>query len=89
MSTIVLMGAEKSSGATPPMASATRLHGMATPYHGAMTVPARSTWGSARDLVGGQPPSVDDVPTTLAGEPLDSADKVHDFLEQLAASRSS
>jgi len=54
-----------------------------------MTVPARSTWGSARDLVGDQPPPVDDVPTILAGEPLDSADKVRDFLERLAASRSS
>jgi len=54
-----------------------------------MTVPARSTWGSARDLVGDQPPSADDVPTTLTGEPLDSADKVRDFLERLAALRSS
>jgi hypothetical protein len=69
--------------------SATRLDGPATAYHGAMTVPARSTWGSARDLVGDQPPSADDVPTTLTGEPLDSADKVRDFLERLAALRSS
>ncbi len=83
------MGAGWPIGATPPMVCPTRLDRLVTAYHGAMTVPARSTWGSARDLVGDQPPLDDDVPTTLAGEPLDTADKVHDFLERLAASRSS
>lgn len=71
------------------MVSATRRDRLTTAYPRAMTVPARSTWASARDLVGDQPPSVDDLPTTLAGEPLDTADKVHDFLEKLAASRNS
>jgi hypothetical protein len=53
-----------------------------------MSVPSQNTWASARDLVGEQPPSSDEVPTTLTGEHLDTADKVHDFLERLAASRS-
>jgi hypothetical protein len=53
-----------------------------------MAVPSQNTWASARDLVGEQPPSSDEVPVALTGEPLDSADKVHEFLKRLAASRS-
>ena len=37
-------------------------------------------WESARDLLGTEPPTLDDLPTTLAGEPLDSVDKVREFL---------
>jgi hypothetical protein len=44
-------------------------------------------WDSARDLVGGEPPTSDDVPTTLSGEPLDSADKVREFLASLERAR--
>jgi len=44
-------------------------------------------WDSARDLVGSEPPTSDDVPTTLSGEPLDSADKVRDFLATLERAR--
>jgi len=44
-------------------------------------------WDSARELVGGEPPTSDDVPTTLAGEPLDSADKVREFLASLIDAR--
>ena len=42
---------------------------------------------SARDLVGGEPPTSDDVPTTLSGELLDSADKVREFLATLERAR--
>ena len=38
---------------------------------------------SARDLVDSEPPTPDDLPTTLAGEPLDSAAKVREFLARL------
>ena len=44
-------------------------------------------WASARDLVGSDPPTSDDLPTTLAGEPLDSADKVRQFLANLDRAR--
>ena len=44
-------------------------------------------WDSARDLVGGEPPTSDDVPTTLSGELLDSADKVREFLATLERAR--
>lgn len=44
-------------------------------------------WDSARDLVGSEPPTSDDVPTTLSGEPLDSADKVREFLASLERAR--
>ena len=44
-------------------------------------------WDSARDLVGSEPPTSDAVPTTLSGEPLDSADKVRDFLATLERAR--
>lgn len=44
-------------------------------------------WDSARDLVGSDPPTSDDLPTTLAGEPLDSADKVREFLANLDRAR--
>ena len=44
-------------------------------------------WESARDLVGDAPATADDVPTTLAGEPLDSVDKVRDFLASLDRAR--
>jgi hypothetical protein len=53
-----------------------------------MNMPVQQTWGSARELVGKEPPSVDDVPTTLAGERLDTADKVRDFLARVADARS-
>lgn len=44
-------------------------------------------WDSARDLVGSDPPTSDDLPTTLAGEPLDSVDKVREFLANLDRAR--
>ncbi len=44
-------------------------------------------WKSARELVGSEPPNSDDIPTTLAGEPLDSADKVREFLASLNSAR--
>ena len=44
-------------------------------------------WNSARDLVGSELPTSDDVPTTLSGEPLDTADKVRDFLSLVNAAR--
>lgn len=44
-------------------------------------------WDSARDLVGSEPPTSDDLPTTLSGEPLDSADKVREFLATLERAR--
>ena len=44
-------------------------------------------WDSARDLVGSEPPTSDDLPTTLAGEPLDSVDKVREFLVNLDRAR--
>ena len=45
-------------------------------------------WNSARELVGNVPPTPDDVSTTLAGEPLDSAEKVREFLSSLDRVRS-
>ena|GEM_PF-2844653 len=45
-------------------------------------------WDSARDLVGSEPPTPDDFPTTLTGEPLDSADKIRDYLARLDRARS-
>ena len=45
-------------------------------------------WASARDLVGSEPPTPD-LPTTLAGEPLDSATKVMEFLASLDRARTS
>ena len=50
--------------------------------------PPAKHWDSARDLVGSEPPTSDDVPTTLSGEPLDSADKVREFLASLERARS-
>lgn len=44
-------------------------------------------WDSARDLVGSEQPTSDDVPMTLSGEPLDSADKVREFLATLERAR--
>lgn len=44
-------------------------------------------WDTARDLVGSGPPTSDDVPTTLSGEPLDSPDKVREFLATLERAR--
>ncbi len=46
-------------------------------------------WDSAVDLVGSELPTSDDVPTTLSGEPLDTADKVRDFLQSVNAARGS
>lgn len=44
-------------------------------------------WASARELVGTEAPTVDDVPITLDGERLDSPEKVRAFLDQLNAAR--
>lgn len=44
-------------------------------------------WNSARDLVGSELPTSDDVSTTLSGEPLDTAEKVRDFLSSVNATR--
>ncbi len=44
-------------------------------------------WPSARELVGSEPPTPDDLPTTLAGEPLDSATKIREFLASLDRAR--
>ena len=49
--------------------------------------PSAKHWDSARELVGGEPPTSDDVPTTLSGEPLDSAEKVREFLAGLDGAR--
>ena len=81
-------------GATPPVVSATRgvaIEGPIPWCRGSIvdvkgTSPAKH-WDSARDLVGSEPPTSDDVPTTLSGEPLDSADKVRDFLATLERAR--
>jgi len=43
---------------------------------------------ATRELVGEQAPSEDDAPSTLTGEPLDTADKVRDFLACIADARS-
>lgn len=43
-------------------------------------VSAPKHWDSARELVSSEPPTPDDIPTTLLGEPLDSAEKVLEFL---------
>ena len=40
-------------------------------------------WDSARDRVGSEPPTSADLPTTLAGELLDSVDRVRKFLANL------
>ena len=42
-------------------------------------------WDSARELVGRDLPTSDDVPTTLSVEPLDTAEKIRDFLVSLNA----
>lgn len=44
-------------------------------------------WESARELVSSEPPTPDDIPTTLLGEPLDSAEKVLEFLASLNSAR--
>jgi hypothetical protein len=49
------------------------------------TTPTTTSWPSAGDLVGIDQPSDDDVPTTLSGEPLDTAQKLRTFLEKLNA----
>ena len=45
----------------------------------------RISWKSARELLGTAPPTADDLPLTLQGEPLDSADKLQQFLGDLNA----
>ena len=47
----------------------------------------KKQWASARELVGTEPPTADDVPITLDGERLDSPEKVRAFLDQLNAAR--
>lgn len=54
---------------------------------GVKDTPAVKHWDSARDLVGSDPPTSDDLPTTPAGEPLDSVDKVREFLANLDRAR--
>jgi hypothetical protein len=49
--------------------------------------PSAKHWDSARELVGRNLPTSDDVPTTFSGEPLDTAEKVRDFLVSLDAAR--
>lgn len=81
-------------GATPPMVFATRGHAgeAAIPGSRGSVVDVSGTssakqWDSAVDLLGNEPPTSDDVPTTLSGEPLDTADKVRDFLTNLNRAR--
>ena len=44
-------------------------------------------WDCAAGLLGARLPTLDDVSTTLSGEPLDTADKVRDFLAAFNADR--
>ncbi|MFM7095574.1 MAG: hypothetical protein ACKOYL_13630 [Actinomycetota bacterium] len=44
-------------------------------------------WDSAKELVGTEPPTADDVPITLDGERLDSPEKVREFIDTLNANR--
>lgn len=44
-------------------------------------------WDSARQLVSNEPPTPDDVPTTLSGEPLDTEGKIREFLASVSAAR--
>jgi len=44
-------------------------------------------WASARELVGTEAPTVDDVPITLDGERLDSPKKVREFVDTMNADR--
>ena len=81
-------------GATPPVVSAARGVAMdgPIPWSRGSIVDVKHTssvkhWDSARDLVGSEPPTSDDVPTTRSGEPLDSADKVREFLATLERAR--
>jgi hypothetical protein len=45
-------------------------------------------WASARELVGSTPPTDDDVPTTLDGEPLDTPEKIRAFVDEINSRRS-
>jgi hypothetical protein len=49
------------------------------------TTPTTTSWPSARELVGINQPTDDDVPTTPSGERLDTAQKLRVFLEKLNA----
>ena len=87
---------ESPTGVTPPVASETRgvARGLAILRFGSNIKVVKELasvkhWDSARDLVGSEPPTSDDVPTTLSGEPLDSADKVREFLATLERARTS
>lgn len=42
-------------------------------------------WDSAKELVGVEPPTADDVPITLDGERLDSPEKVREFVDTMNA----
>jgi hypothetical protein len=44
-------------------------------------------WNTARDLIGLEPPSDDDIPVTASGERLDSSHKIRQFIEQLNLTR--
>lgn len=48
-------------------------------------VAPRTSWDSARDLLGSSPPTEDDLPFTIEGELLDSVDKLQQFLGDLNA----
>lgn len=54
---------------------------------GVEQAPSVKHWDSARQLLSSELPTSDDVPTTLSGEPLDSADKVREFLAILERAR--
>jgi len=54
---------------------------------GVEQVPSVKHWDSARQLVSSEPPTPDDVPTTLSGEPLETEGKIREFLASVNAAR--
>ncbi|CAN5820136.1 hypothetical protein BH18ACT2_BH18ACT2_05830 [soil metagenome] len=46
------------------------------------------TWESARELVGTEPPTDDDVPITIDGRRLDTPEKVIAFIDEINERRS-
>jgi hypothetical protein len=51
--------------------------------------PPRTTWKSARELCGTEPPTDDDVPIDLLGNRLDTPEKVRAFIDKLNEMRDS
>ena len=45
------------------------------------------TWFSAREWVGSEPPTADDVPISLDGRRLDTPEKVIAFIDEINAKR--